>query len=41
MKHRGYTPKIQLDEENGIFHGEVLGTVDVITFQGTSVAELV
>ena len=41
MKYRGYTAKIQLDEEKKVFHGEVLGTVDVITFQGTSVAELV
>ena len=26
MKYRGYTAKIQLDEDNGLFHGEVCGT---------------
>ena len=28
------------DDEAGIFHGEVIGTRDVITFEGTSVAQL-
>ena len=29
-----------MDEEAGLFHGEVLNTRDVITFQGRSVREL-
>lgn len=40
MEHKGYTGKVEYDDEAGIFHGEVLGTRDVITFQGKSVPEL-
>ena len=40
MQHKGYVGKIEFDDEAGIFHGEVIGTRDVITFQGESVAEL-
>ncbi len=40
MEHGGYRATITFDAEAGIFHGEVLDTRDVITFQGTSVEEL-
>jgi predicted HicB family RNase H-like nuclease len=40
MKYKGYVGKVEFDDEAGIFHGEVLDTRDVITFQGKSVAEL-
>jgi predicted HicB family RNase H-like nuclease len=40
MEYKGYVGKVELDDEAGIFHGEVQGTRDVITFQGRSVAEL-
>lgn len=40
MKYKGYTGYVKLDSEAGIFHGEVIDTRDVITFQGKSVAEL-
>ena len=40
MEHGGYRAAITFDDETGIFHGEVLDTRDVITFQGTSVEEL-
>src|SRR5580704_12676022 len=40
MEYKGYVGKVEFDDEAGIFHGEVLGTRDVITFQGRSVAEL-
>lgn len=40
MKYKGYTGVVAFDEEARIFHGEVLGLRDVITFQGTSVQEL-
>jgi predicted HicB family RNase H-like nuclease len=40
MEYQGYVGKVEFDDEAGIFHGEVLGTRDVITFQGRSVAEL-
>ena len=40
MTYKGYTAYIELDEDAGIFHGEVIDTKDVITFQGSSVKEL-
>src|SRR5437867_5103400 len=40
MEHKGYIGKVEFDDEAGIFHGEVINTRDVITFQGESVAEL-
>jgi predicted HicB family RNase H-like nuclease len=40
MEYKGYVGKVEFDDEAGIFHGEVISTRDVITFQGESVAEL-
>ena len=40
MNYRGYEAAIELDEAAGIFHGEVINTRDVITFQGSSVEDL-
>jgi predicted HicB family RNase H-like nuclease len=40
MEHKGYVGRVEYDDEAGIFHGEVLNTRDVITFQGATVAEL-
>jgi len=40
MEHKGYIGKVEFDDEAGIFHGEVINTRDVITFQGESVTEL-
>lgn len=40
MQYKGYTAKIEYDDEAGLFHGHVLNLRDVITFQGTSVEEL-
>lgn len=40
MEYRGYLGKVEFDSEAGIFHGDVINTRDVITFQGRSVAEL-
>ena len=40
MEYKGYVGKVEFDGEAGIFHGEVLDTRDVITFQGKSAAEL-
>ena len=40
MTYKGYRAKVELDDEAGVFHGEVINTRDVITFQGTSVKEL-
>lgn len=36
----GYVATIELDEEAGLFHGEVINTRDVLTFQGRNVEEL-
>jgi predicted HicB family RNase H-like nuclease len=38
--YKGYMGKVDYDDEAGIFHGEVINTRDVITFQGKSVSEL-
>jgi predicted HicB family RNase H-like nuclease len=40
MKHKGYIGHAVFDDEANIFHGEVMGLRDVVTFQGTSVDEL-
>ncbi|MGH9438487.1 MAG: type II toxin-antitoxin system HicB family antitoxin [Terriglobia bacterium] len=40
MEYKGYVGKVEFDDEAEIFHGEVLDTRDVITFQGQSVDEL-
>jgi predicted HicB family RNase H-like nuclease len=39
VTYKGYEAKVELDEQAGVFHGEV-NTRDVITFQGPSVKEL-
>ncbi len=40
MKYKGYLAHVKFDDEANIFHGEVINTRDVITFQGQTVAEL-
>jgi predicted HicB family RNase H-like nuclease len=40
MKYKDYTGVVTYDADAKIFHGEVIGLKDVISFQGTSVAEL-
>jgi predicted HicB family RNase H-like nuclease len=40
MEYNGYLGKVEFDDEASLFHGEVVNTRDVITFQGQSVAEL-
>ena len=40
MQYKGYSGHVELDQEAGILHGEVLKTRDVITFQGQRVEEL-
>lgn len=40
MKYKGYTGHVEYDDEAKIFHGEVLGIKDVVTFQGTTVDEI-
>lgn len=40
MKYKDYIAHVEFDDEAGIFHGEVVNTRDVITFQGHSVEGL-
>ena len=40
MTYKGYSGTVRFDDEAEIFHGEVLGLRDVVTFQGVSVEEL-
>jgi predicted HicB family RNase H-like nuclease len=40
MKYKGYNGLVEIDDEAKIFHGEVIGLRDVITFQGKTVEEL-
>jgi hypothetical protein len=40
MTHDGYVARIELDEEASLFHGAVINTRDVLTFQGRTLDEL-
>jgi predicted HicB family RNase H-like nuclease len=40
MTHDGYVASVELDEEAGLFHGEVINTRDVLTFEGRTLEEL-
>ena len=40
MEYKGYLGKVEFDDDAELLHGEVINTRDVITFQGTSVADL-
>ncbi len=38
--YKGYIGHVEFDDEADIFHGEVINTRDVITFQGATVSEI-
>jgi predicted HicB family RNase H-like nuclease len=38
--YKGYMGHVEFDDETDIFHGEIINTRDVITFQGSTVAEI-
>ena len=40
MEYKGYIGKVEIDDEAGILHGEVINIRDVITFEGSSVDEI-
>ena len=40
MKYKGYIGHVEYDDEAKLFHGDVVGLRDIITFQGKSVDEL-
>ena len=37
MEYKGYSAKIEFDEDANIFHGEIINLRDVITFEGETV----
>jgi len=39
-EYKGYTAKVEFDDEAEIFHGEVIGIKDVVTFRGKTAKEL-
>lgn len=41
LNYKGYSGKAEFDDMSGVFHGEVIDLNDVITFQGSTVQELV
>lgn len=40
LKYKGYSGYVVFDDEAMIFHGEVMGLRDVITFRGASPEEI-
>ncbi len=40
MQYKGYIGHVVFDDDAEVFHGEVINTKDVITFQGRSVKEI-
>ena len=40
MSYKGYQAVLKYDDEAEVFHGEVIGTRDVVFFEGASVEEL-
>lgn len=40
MEYKGYRAAVTFDDAAGVFHGEVVGTRDVIVFEGASAAQL-
>ena len=39
MEYKGYAGQAEYDDVAGIFHGEVINTRDVITFEGESLSD--
>jgi predicted HicB family RNase H-like nuclease len=40
MEDRGYLGSVEYDAQAKVFHGDIINTRDVITFQGTTVKEI-
>jgi predicted HicB family RNase H-like nuclease len=40
MEYKGYAAKVEFDDEAEIFHGEVIGIKDVVTFQEKTAKEI-
>ena len=40
MEYKGYLAKVEFDDDANLFHGKVINTRDLITFEGDCVADL-
>ncbi len=40
MEYKGYSARVEFDDEANIFHGEIINLRDVVTFKGETVYEL-
>ena len=40
MEYKGYLGTVEYDSHAKVFHGDIINTRDVITFQGTTVKEI-
>jgi predicted HicB family RNase H-like nuclease len=40
LEYKGYLGTVEYDAEAKVFHGDIINTKDVITFQGTTVKEI-
>jgi len=40
LQYKGYTGSIELSEEDGVFHGKVVGIKSLISFEGESVKKI-
>ena len=40
LSYKGYVGRVEFDDEAKMFHGEVVGIQDVITFQGKTVSSM-
>lgn len=40
LRYKGYTGRVEFDDDAEVFHGEVCGLRDVITFEGRSASEI-
>jgi predicted HicB family RNase H-like nuclease len=40
MEYKGYIGKVEIDDEAGVLHGEVINIRDVVTYEGRTVGEL-
>jgi predicted HicB family RNase H-like nuclease len=40
MEYKGYIGRVEIDEEDGLLHGEIINIRDVVTFEGRSVEEV-
>ena len=40
MEYKGYLGTVEYDADAKIFHGDIINTRDIITFQGTTVDEI-